>query len=93
MEATQTGEQVFNRVAKIAKEEAEANWMSDQKTTIEPTTEFIRDLGFDSLDMVEFVMSLEDEFGVEIDDETFEAAKIVNVSDVVKFLTEQCGVK
>lgn len=47
---------------------------------------FIDDLGADSLDTVEFIMSLEDEFNVEITDE--EAEKITTVGHVVKLVTE-----
>lgn len=46
---------------------------------------FIEDLGADSLDTVEFIMSLEDEFGVEISDE--EAEKITTVAHVVELVS------
>ena len=45
---------------------------------------FIDDLGADSLDTVELVMALEEEFGIEISDE--EAEKIQTVGDVVKYI-------
>jgi len=45
---------------------------------------FVEDLGADSLDTVELVMALEDEFDVEIPDE--DAEKIVTVTDVVGYL-------
>lgn len=45
---------------------------------------FIDDLGADSLDTVELVMALEEEFGIEISDE--DAEKIQTVGDVVKFI-------
>lgn len=48
-------------------------------------SDFIDDLGADSLDTVEFIMSLEDEFSVEISDE--EAEKITKVSHVVEFVS------
>jgi acyl carrier protein len=53
---------------------------------ITPDAEFIQDLNADSLDMVELVMSLEEEFGVEISDE--EVEKIVKVSDAVEYIEE-----
>jgi acyl carrier protein len=46
---------------------------------------FIDDLGADSLDIVELVMKMEEEFGIEIPDE--EAEKIKTVNDVVKYIT------
>lgn len=49
---------------------------------INPTSSLTEDLGADSLDVVEIVMALEDEFEVEISDE--ETAKIKTVDDIVK---------
>ncbi len=45
---------------------------------------FVDDLGADSLDTVELVMALEEEFGIEIPDE--DAEKIVTVGDAVKYI-------
>ena len=45
---------------------------------------FIEDLGADSLDNVELVMQLEEEFGVEIPDD--DAAKIITVQDAINFI-------
>jgi acyl carrier protein len=56
---------------------------ADQVT---PEAKFIEDLGADSLDTVELVMALEEEFGQEIPDE--EAEKLQSVGDVVKFIEE-----
>lgn len=47
---------------------------------------FIEDLGADSLDTVELVMALEEEFGQEIPDE--EAEKLQSVGDVIKYIEE-----
>lgn len=47
------------------------------------------DLGADSLDVVEIVMALEDEFSIEIADE--ETAKIKTVDDIVKYIDSQIG--
>jgi acyl carrier protein len=47
---------------------------------------FIEDLGADSLDTVELVMGLEEEFGNEIPDE--EAEKLMTVGDVITFIEE-----
>ena len=49
-----------------------------------PEAKFIEDLGADSLDTVELVMKLEEEFGIDIPDEDSE--KILTVGDAVKFI-------
>jgi len=57
---------------------------------IEEVTEgasFIDDLGADSLDTVELVMALEEEFGVEIPDE--DAEKMTTVGDAIKYIEEK----
>jgi acyl carrier protein len=48
---------------------------------------FIEDLGADSLDLVELVLALEEEFGIEIPDE--DAEKINNVGDALKYVAEK----
>ncbi len=53
---------------------------------ITPEAKFIEDLGADSLDTVELVMALEEEFGNEIPDES--AEKLVSVGDVIRFIEE-----
>lgn len=49
-----------------------------------PTASFIEDLGADSLDLVELVMALEEEYDVEISDE--DAEKIRTVQDVLNYI-------
>lgn len=78
---------VFERVRKIIVEQLGVD--EDQVT---PTTSFVDDLNADSLDLVELIMSFEEEFSkdgksVEISDE--EAEKIATVQDTVDFLKEQ----
>ncbi|MCG3196602.1 MAG: acyl carrier protein [Candidatus Omnitrophica bacterium] len=52
--------------------------------------EIVRDLGADSLDQVELVMELEEQFGVdEIPEE--EAAQLKTVGDVIRYVTEKTG--
>jgi acyl carrier protein len=50
--------------------------------TITETTDIVSDLGADSLDVVELLMSLEDEYGVSIEDE--KVAELKTVGDVVR---------
>ena len=53
---------------------------------ITPEAKFIEDLGADSLDTVELVMALEEEFGNAIPDE--DAEKLISVGDVIRFIEE-----
>lgn len=69
------------RVKDIIVEQLGVN--ADQVT---PESKFIEDLGADSLDTVELVMALEEEFGQEIPDE--EAEKLQSVGDVIKHIEE-----
>jgi acyl carrier protein len=59
---------------------------ADQVTS---EAKFVEDLGADSLDTVELVMALEEEFDVEVPDD--EAEKLQAVSDVVAFITSKKG--
>ncbi len=49
-----------------------------------PEASFVDDLGADSLDLTELIMAMEDEFGMEIDDE--EAQKLRTVQDVIDYI-------
>jgi len=53
---------------------------------VTPEAKFIDDLGADSLDTVELVMALEEEFGIEIPDE--DAEKIATVRDAITYIQE-----
>ncbi len=55
------------------------------------TASFIEDLGADSLDTVELVMALEEEFGIEIPDE--DAEKMVTVGDAIKYIEQKAAAK
>ena len=70
-----------DRIKKIIVEQLGVN--EDQ---VKPEAKFIEDLGADSLDTVELVMALEEEFGTEIPDE--EAEKLQSVGDVIKFIED-----
>lgn len=58
-----------------------------KKEEIKPESSFIDDLGADSLDTVEVVMALEEEFGIEIPDE--DAEKITKVGEAIKYIEEK----
>jgi acyl carrier protein len=57
------------------------------ESEVVPGAKFVDDLGADSLDLVELVMALEDEYGIEISDE--DAEKIVTVGDALKYIQER----
>ena len=54
------------------------------KEELAPEASFIDDLGADSLDIVEFVMAMEEEFDIEIPDE--DAEKIQTIKDVISYV-------
>ncbi len=56
---------------------------------VNDTASFIEDLGADSLDTVELVMALEEEFGVEIPDE--DAEKMTTVGDAVRYIEQKAS--
>jgi len=58
---------------------------------VTPEASFVDDLGADSLDTVELVMALEEEFGIEIPDE--DAEKIQTVGDAIKYIEEKSATK
>jgi len=78
---------VFEKVRKIIAEQ-----LGVDESEITAQTSFVEDLNADSLDLVELIMSLEEEFSkegktIEISDE--DAEKIATVQDAVNFITEQ----
>ena len=70
---------VADKVKKIVVEQLGVS--EDQVT---PEAKFIEDLGADSLDQVELVMALEEEFGSDIPDE--DAEKLTTVGDAIKYI-------
>lgn len=73
---------VAEKVKKIVAEQLN---VSEEQVTED--AKFIEDLGADSLDQVELVMALEEEFGADIPDEA--AEKLTTVGDAVKYITEK----
>lgn len=59
--------------------------LSVDKEKVVPNASFVDDLGADSLDLVELIMAMEEEFDVEIPDE--EAEKITTVQNAIDFVT------
>ena len=57
---------------------------------VTPTASFVDDLGADSLDTVELIMALEEEFNIEIPDE--DAEKMKTVGDAIKYIEEKSNV-
>lgn len=77
-------EQIANRIKEVI---ADKLGVDIEKVT--DNARFIDDLGADSLDTVELVMALEEEFGVEISND--EGAEIKSVKDAIAFIMERAG--
>ena len=75
-------EDIINKITKVIVEK-----LGVSEDQVKPEAAFIDDLGADSLDQVELVMALEDEFDIEIPDE--EAEKLKKVSDVISYVTSK----
>ena len=74
----------YERLKKIVVEQ-----LGVDEAEVKPEASFVDDLNADSLDLVELIMSLEEEFGMEISDE--EAEKIKTVGDAMEFIEEKTG--
>lgn len=79
-----TEAEIFDKIATLIAD----NFQLD-KDKITMDTNFNKDLDADSIDLVEFIMQLEDEFGAEIPDE--DAAKIITVADAVAYIKSHQG--
>ena len=76
----------FERVKKIIVDQ-----LGVEEETVTPEASFVDDLGADSLDTVELVMALEEEFGIEIPDE--DAEKITRVREATEYIEKHSGKK
>ena len=74
----------YERLKKIIVEQ-----LGVDEAEVKPEASFVEDLNADSLDLVELIMSLEEEFGMEISDE--EAEKIKSVGDALEYIEEKTG--
>ena len=74
-------ESVETRVKKIIVDQ-----LSVEEDQVKPEAKFVDDLGADSLDVVELVMALEEEFKIEIPDE--EAEKIATVQNAIDYIAK-----
>ena len=74
---------IFEKVRALIAEQLD---IDEDKVTLD--SDVVDDLGADSLDMVDLVMTFEDEFDIEIPDEQVENVK--TVGDIVKYLEENC---
>ena len=72
---------VFEQVQKIVAEQ-----LNVELDKVQRETSFLEDLNADSLDQVELIMAVEDEFGIEVPDEV--AQEIRTVGDIVRVLEE-----
>jgi acyl carrier protein len=79
-------EPVADRVRKIIVDQ-----LGVEEETVTPEASFVDDLGADSLDTVELVMALEEEFGIEIPDE--DAEKITRVREATEYIEKHSGKK
>ena len=76
-----SSEEIYNKVKEIIVEQ-----LGVAETAVALDASFIDDLGADSLDIVELIMALEEEFDIEIPDA--DAEKVVTVGDVVDYIKE-----
>ena len=77
-------DEVADRVVTIVSQQLDV-----EKEKVKPETSFINDLGADSLDIVELVMELEEEFDMSIPDE--DAEKIRTVGEAIGYIREHKG--
>jgi len=76
-----SSEEVFDKVKEIIVEQ-----LGVAENSVTEDASFIDDLGADSLDIVELIMALEEEFDIEIPDS--DAEKVVTIGDVVDYIKD-----
>ncbi|MEH6466349.1 MAG: acyl carrier protein [Porticoccus sp.] len=75
---------IEERVAKMVAEQ-----LGVKEDDVKPASSFVEDLGADSLDTVELIMALEEEFDTEIPDE--DAEKIATVQNAIDYINKNLG--
>lgn len=78
---TQKGNKMLEKVKEVVVEQLDCD-----PAEVKEDSKFIEDLGADSLDVVELVMALEEEFDIEIPDE--DAEGILTVADALKYIED-----
>ena len=63
--------------------------LNDEESQIKPEASFVEDLGADSLDIVELIMGIEEEFDIEIPDE--DAEKLTTVGEALNYVKNKLG--
>nr|YP_009244033.1 acyl carrier protein [Gelidium elegans]AMK96275.1 acyl carrier protein [Gelidium elegans] len=81
MSATESNQDIFKKVKKIIVQQL---GVEEKKVTLQAN--FAKDLGADSLDTVELVMAIEEEFSIEIPDD--DAAKIATLGQAINFIEQ-----
>jgi len=76
----------LEKVVKVVSEQ-----LGVREEEVKPEAKFVEDLGADSLDTVELIMALEEEFGIEIPDE--DAEKALTVGDVITYIDTKLKTK
>ena len=74
--------EVFRKVKEIIVEQLEV-----KESEVVPEAKFVDDLGADSLDIIEMIMSVEEIFGIEIPDE--DAEMLITIEDVINYIIQE----
>jgi len=74
----------FERIQSIVEEQ-----LSVEPSKINPETDFQKDLGADSLDVVELIMAFEEEFDINVNDEA--AGEIITVQQVLEYIESEAS--